>query len=93
MDYIKELERVRKQRNDYERELRELRKNIEEGKFPTRRFLEAHGHHFSRYLFENEYAEEMKCRCGYIIPPCYTESDVTNFMESNGGIVIHPKNK
>ncbi len=87
MDYLKEIERVRKQRNEYERELKELRKNIENGKFPTRKHLRAFGHHFTRYIFENEYAEEMKCRCGYVIWPCYNEDDVKKMMEANGGVV------
>ncbi len=92
-DYLMDIERVRKQRNDYQRELIELRKNIENGKFPTREHLMAHGHSFRRYLFDNEYAEEMICRCGYVIPPCYKEQDVTEFMETNGGIVKCPHSK
>ena len=39
-------------------------------------------HRFTRYLFSNEYAEEMLCRkCGFVIWPCWTEEEAVKAIK------------
>lgn len=73
-----EIKRVRIQRNNYEVLLREAESKLAEFKTPV--YTTAHGHLFKRYLMENEFAEEMKCECGYTIYPCKNEEQVTAAM-------------
>ena len=52
-------------------------------------YLKAHGHHFYRYLSDNPFAEEMKCRhCSYVIYPCFSEEEVTRMMMDNDNKIV-----
>jgi hypothetical protein len=54
----------------------------------TPQSIRAAGHVFRRYLMENPYAEEMKCSCGFVIWPCWTEEEVESAIKQlNQGVV------
>lgn len=46
-------------------------------------------HIFSRHLMDNEYAEEMKCKCGFVIWSCQNEAEATKAIENLGGDINH----
>ena len=41
----------------------------------TPEFMKAGEHLFRRYLYDDSYAEEMKCRCGVVIWPVFSEEE------------------
>lgn len=43
-------------------------------------------HLFIRYLFDNDYAEEMKCRCGFVIWSCQNEKEAEKALTDLGGV-------
>jgi len=57
-----------------------------ETKKETLEYILVGKHHFKRYLFDNKYAEEMKCtNCGFVIWSCYSTSDAVNAVGLLGG--------
>lgn len=55
-------------------------------------FIRVDKHLFVRYLFENEYAEEMKCnKCGYVIWPCINADEVKEAMKSISDEIVECK--
>lgn len=86
------LEVVRKQRNEYEQEVLQLRKELDIYHPKTPAFLQYNKHHFLRYLSSNPYAEEMKCRCGLIIPACYNTTEIKEAL-TNLDLLNYPCNK
>ena len=47
--------------------------------------VKAGKHLFLRYLMDNEYAEEMKCKCGFVIWSCQDEKEAKKAIEDLGG--------
>ena len=50
-------------------------------KIKTPESMRAGKHVFRRYLFDDPYAEEMKCRCGLIIWPVYSEKEALEALK------------
>ncbi len=47
----------------------------------TPEFIKVGKHLFIRYLYDDPYAEEMKCRCGAIIWPVFSEREALEALD------------
>jgi len=73
-------------------------KNLELEKKKTLPYLKVGNHNFRRYLFDNEFAEEMKCiYCDFVIWPCENEREgeiaIKMLFGNNDCLNVNKKNK
>lgn len=48
-------------------------------------YMKGGAHVFKRYLFSNPHAEEMKCSCGFVIWPVFSEEEAEQAVRDLGG--------
>jgi len=81
--YEEKIKKIRIQRNEFEKKIMELERDLEICKPKTPFSLKYKVHVFIRFLIDDPYACEMKCRCGFVIPSVQNVDELKNWLKNS----------